>query len=205
MKTPKKYIAQLPFFPGFYESTLDSMIDREVEMAMEGDGKPSDSWYRPSRTWEEVDAEANYGAAFRAIAKAWAEEFGNLLELDFEFESMDSPREYNFTTDRVYVKFGSAVLKKLATARKHLEFGRVVKEKFTSRSGFIPFYSSDSDYGEWLKPLRDWDHNQLMCLIEAYANIHYDGNLRDDIEERSHVYESAQHVWDSVAVNCNDR
>ena len=41
-----------------------------------------------------------------------------------------------------------------------------IKERFSSRDGFMSFYSSD--LGDWPKELKDWDHNQLSTLLEVY-------------------------------------
>lgn len=197
----KTYSAALPGFPGFYESFLDHFIDQEIEYEMEGDGKPGDKYYRPKKTWEEVDQYANYSAAHRAIAQAWVETFASDAGLDMEFEEMVSPREYNFTTDRVFATFGKKTLDKLKSVRNSNIFAEVVKKHFTSRSGFISFYDSDCDSGKWVKPVEEWDHNQLMALIEAYIIARVDddfGHFLEEIIEDPHVYEAAQHVWDKL-------
>lgn len=91
--------------------------------------------------------------------------------IGMSFESMDSPREYNFATDRVYgripLKFMRALLKR-SSAENHATLARVVAERFTSRSGFSSFY--DSDVAAWLAkagPLQEWDHNELGTLLIA--------------------------------------
>lgn len=85
------------------------------------------------------------------------------------FESMDSPREYNFTTDRVYAHIPLAVMRHIlrqSKAEGHATLARVIADNFTSRDGFSSFYSNDA--ADWLaKPLQDWDHNELGHLLMA--------------------------------------
>lgn len=85
------------------------------------------------------------------------------------FESMDSPREYNFTTDRVYANIPLGMLYLLfrkSRAENHATLAAVIAERFTSRSGFISHYSRH--LAEWLeKPLSDWDHNETGTLLIA--------------------------------------
>lgn len=194
-----KKSAALPWFPGFYESVLDSFIDQEIEQEMEGNGEPEGSeYYRGPKTWDEVDEYANYEAARLAISKAWVNAFSKETGLKMEFEEMKSPREYNFTTDRVFVLLPEETLKKLWPMRDSDEFQKVLTDWFTPRSGFIPFYSSDSEGISWSKPIEEWDHNELSALIAAYV-LHSgetEESLLKTLYEESRVYEAAQHVWD---------
>ncbi len=85
------------------------------------------------------------------------------------FEEMVSPREYNFTTDRVFVKVPMRLTRKLFAKSKatgHAMLKTLIAERFTSRSGFISFYSNNID--DWLaKPLAEWDSNELGTLLRA--------------------------------------
>ena len=101
------------------------------------------------------------------------------------FESMDSPREYNFATDRVYGEMPLALLYLLfrrSRAEGHKTFAKVIAERFTSCDGFISGYSRH--IGDWLeKPLRDYDHNETGTLLIAalrlagYAENSFDYDL----------------------------
>lgn len=188
MKTEsEKLIAALPWFPGFYNSSLDSMIDREVEQEMEDNGEE----------WEAVHERCNYPAAFQAITRAWSAELAKECGLSWEFVSLDSPREYNFTTDRVFVRLTPETLTILRGVLESPEFLQECKERFTHRSGFMSFYSPDPS--TWPEDVSDWDHNQLAALIAGY--ILTTGETRESIletlEDKSNVYEAAQHVWDA--------
>jgi len=200
MKT--KFNLAVPFFPGFYESILDAFIDREIEYEMEGFGKPGDEYYRAPQTWEEADRKANYPCARLAIAKAWLAAFGKETGLTLEWETMTSPKEYNFETDRLFADIDANTLAKLATAKDTPEFAEVLKEKFTSRDGFISFYSNDVEGSEWQQPVTEWDHNQLQALLEAWLAVNGfdEESLLDSIHGTSRVYEAANEVWNKPTV-----
>lgn len=185
--TPKKYLAVLPWFPGFYESILDSYIDSEIENEIESTGQD----------WETVDKRCNYSAARLAMWQAWVKRFETESKLEMEPESMSSPREYNFTTDRVFVLLPEASLKKLKPLRSSDEFRHILKEWFTPRPGFIPHYDNYPEAPEWQRPVEQWDHNELSALIAAYVTK-IDSFDVDDLNEHHSVYEAANHVWDSI-------
>lgn len=191
MKTSEYlYLASLPFFPGFYESTLDSLIDQEIEMEMQDSG----------RTWEECGKVANYQAAHIAIAKGWMQAFARETGLDMEFSELQSPREYNFTTDRVFVRLTQKALDKLKPFADTQEFEAVLEDMFTSRSGFSSFYPNDKNVGVWLKPVELWDLNQMQALIHAYVEKEVEPDAMKfsmTLLDRPCVYEAAQHVWDA--------
>lgn len=194
----KKYLAVLPWFPGFYESPLSAMIDGEMEYEMQGEGQPGDEWYRAPKTWEEVDKMANYKSAQLAITKAWVEAFSEEVGLAMEMESLQTPKEYNFTTDRPFIHLPYKSIQRLKPIRKTQEFKEVVKDWFTSYDGFMSFYDNDTESPEWRKPIREYDHNQLSALIAAYAlqQGHDRRSLVTALVQESRVYEAAQHVWD---------
>lgn len=87
------------------------------------------------------------------------------------FESMDSPREYNFSTDRIYGEIPLKVMREIfrrSKAEGHATLAGIIARRFTSRSGFMSFYPSD--LAEWLAkagPLAEWDHNELGTLFLA--------------------------------------
>lgn len=91
-----------------------------------------------------------------------------------EFESMSSPREYNFATDRVFAYIPMATVELLFTRSRvehHEPLRSLIRDSFTSRSGFSSHYDNDLD--EWLaKPLDEWDHNELGTLLVAALKLY---------------------------------
>lgn len=135
----------------------------------------------------------DYSAAYRQVAEVYLSCFDELCGEAFGFtrmrkhqmgnrrintmqlawSDMTSPKEYNFETDRVFAFVPLYLMRRLfAMSRKdgHETLTRVIGSRFTSRSGFISFYSSH--ISDWLeKPLDAWDHNELGALLIACLEI----------------------------------
>lgn len=168
----------MPFFPGFYSSMLSHAVDSAEEQdaeyyaqQQEGPGYLTASEYM-SIIYDCTD----YKKTYQNMARMWVEGFDawcheNLEtpEKSFVMESMVSPREYNFTTDRVFADVPNAVLELLfarSEANGHKALAKVIRDTFTSYDGFMSSYSNTLEV--WLKkPLAEWDHNELDALVEA--------------------------------------
>lgn len=172
----EKSIICLNFFPGFYDSHLSALLDSEEEQFAESQVE----WINDP-TSKEVDAlryTVDYGAANEALSKEWLASVNRQVrsELDYafdaEFESVISPKFYNFMTDQLFVHVSTIKLAGMLVALSTNKAGFVVlteliKDRFTSRDGFISYYSND--VARWLdKPLADWDHNELGTLVEVF-------------------------------------
>lgn len=177
-------IARVLDFPGFYESVLSEALDdaenMEVENIAENHPEPElqairDAMYRHS----------DYSIGFKAITEAYVDWLNHVLDntgIVLAFDSMESPREYNFTTDALFVTINDLALLVRRTDPAMLE--AVIKEQFTSRPGFISFYSND--IRDWrVKPLDKWDHNERGALITAYIRqrMEQEGVTNDDMLE----------------------
>lgn len=149
-------------FSGFYDSLHDSETDRALGQCLsDSNGDPYDSLV--SRAFDCINWRSAHVAYSEAYAQAFAEEF----EIDgLEFESLQSPREYNFTTDRIFVNIPDGEVTRIYAETPRATLDAVAAEWFTSRSGFSSFYSPDvDDWGDMAK----WDHNQLGALVAAYV------------------------------------
>lgn len=180
-----RLIINLPCFPGFYESLLSHEIDhieeQEAEWRAEQDQEEQPEHLRlTAREFADILWRcSDYSAAYHDLAREWVEAFDYVvkdeidLALNLEYESMDSPREYNFATDRVYAHIPwRRVLRLFAISKadKHETLSDTIRRRFTSRSGFISFYPDDLQ--SWLaKPLADWDHNELGTLLLAALQV----------------------------------
>lgn len=161
---------QVPF-PGFYESILSGAIDRAEEMTVESLRENEDydifEYYQIANI---LFDHTNYTAVHLTIAEAWVKEFANYvaeafdLRLGLEFVEMTSPREYNFTTDRVFAKISMPQLRELFELVDKRRLDEECERWLKSRSGFISHY--DHRWRNW-GPLEDWDYNQLGMLLHA--------------------------------------
>jgi hypothetical protein len=107
----------------------------------------------------------DHGELYEKYAESYVEAISELTELDLEFDGLSSPREYNFTTDRIFASISRKSLAEVIRAVRGERLKKMAKEMFTSRSGFISYYSPD--VSEWGR-VEDWDHNQILCALEAY-------------------------------------
>lgn len=154
-------------FSGFYESVHDEALDDALNQIFADDrGDPNDGLINRAFDyikWHEVQIK---------YAEAYAEAFADEFEIKgAKFESMQSPREYNFTTDRIFMEVPQEEMQRIFDETPPMTLSDVAKEMFTSRSGFISFYSSD--WRSW-GPLPTWDHNQCFALIQAHVRMEHD-------------------------------
>lgn len=155
-------------FAGFYQTWHDGEFDNCLEYMFDPEGSGADfSGSLAQRFWDTI----NWCAAQTAYAKAYAGNFAAALGCKVcDWEEMVSPREYNFTTDRLFAKFDAVELRAmLARADIRAELDSVAADMFTSRSGFISNYSPAVGY--WGDDLAEWDYNQRGALLQAAANI----------------------------------
>lgn len=171
-------IVQLPF-AGFYESIHDEQLDRAMERDAEYFASSDNDSYPEAVGMEESDLceilndmadwkkahesySRKYVAAFEGVVK---QETG--IDLRLTFHSMESPRFYNFDTDRIFAQIPLAVVEALRAAVTLGNLAEVIKERHESRSGFCSFYTTDIE--EWArKPVSEWDHNKLETLLIAW-------------------------------------
>lgn len=189
---PIKYLeVNLPF-SGFYESSHDAMIEDAVKDHFQ-DCDTGDDMHAPYEIWHNTDWESLRQAYIVEYTDALLEKFTDETGLQARVQpqsevQMESPREYNFTTDRLFIKVRSSdVSAWFAVSKKdddHATLRNMIEERFTSRDGFASFYSND--LREWLaeKPVTQWDHNQLGTLFNALLEL----ALGDDWERELEGY-----------------
>ena len=176
-----KLLTTIPF-SGFYESLHSSAIDDSInqEFTYDDGMVNNDLAYR---AWDNAD----FGAIRNEYAKEYAKSFGYELGIkSLSFESLKSPREYNFTTDRIFCEIDYSELYGIVKTFDLAEFSAFVRERFTSRDGFISYYSANlADWGK----IESWDHNQCGTALEFYANqengSEFDGWAENAIMEDS--------------------
>ena len=179
-------IVNVPFFPGFYGSILSQALDHAQEREVEcNEERESLQEYHPDTYWPEelrltgwqygepLSDCTDYSAAYEAMARDWCSFFDDWAmdnlgtpANSFKFESMTSPRFYNFETDRVFCTVPLAVMESLWQGIDRDKLQAVIESRHKSRDGFVSFY--DSDLESWLeKSPADMDHNELGTLVVA--------------------------------------
>lgn len=168
----------LPSFHGFYDSIWSDMEDSELEYYQQE--------HNVSMIWDWI--QVNVGDFQQEVCERYAEialnEMNSALGLHLKQGrvSMWSPREYNFTTDKIYV-----VIELSEEDRERIihlilsDYNRLQEEihkHHTSRDGFISFMSNDID--EWLELFRAGDGEDFGLYL-GYA-LYYLWNPDDDFE-----------------------
>ena len=137
-------LATLPF-SGFYESVHMDALEREGEEF-------------PNADWRKV---------FFGYAKEYAAEYLHAAGITGRFEGLESPREYNFATDRIFVDIPADEVRRMLATVDTETLSLVAAERHTTRSGFFSYYSPRVD--DW-GPVDDWDCNQVGTLIIAFVD-----------------------------------
>jgi hypothetical protein len=186
---------RLPF-PGFYCSSFSEQIDHEEDQQAEYLSEEHD--ISQDDAAQILNRHARYSRAFLEVAEKYTAELATWLEMDqgvdvkLEFVDMTSPKEYNFETDRIFANISRRDLAQLYRLAGRDRIAAKALEMFTSRSGFISFYSPD--VRTW-GPLSTWDHNQLYCIIRAIV----DGT---DAEEWCFYSMADANIFSDAYFNC---
>jgi len=141
-------------FSGFYETIHSANLER---LAEDQDGEWS----------EELNSQIDWKEKLKEYAEAYVKAYSKELGVPVVFKALDSPREYNFRTDRIFADMEESDLKELRKEVDEEEMREFVKDHFTSREGFSSFYSGD--YEDWLKQEEPWDHNQWGAMLDVLA------------------------------------
>tara|TARA_R100001163_G_scaffold43340_2_gene32708 strand:- start:400 stop:996 length:597 start_codon:yes stop_codon:yes gene_type:complete len=173
----KKYIETSIHFGGFYESIHDGNIDNMVE-AYEYD-------------FDDVD----YKKTFKSYIESYSSKLESyildeyLVDIDFKNIKLYSPQYYNYSTDIIDCKIDTNQVNSLnEILKKDNEFLSFLKDRTTSYSGFVSFYSYD-------QALNNKDNKLIMYVLEyicnkfndkeiVYGEIEFEIYLTDDGEKK---------------------
>jgi hypothetical protein len=177
-----KLITTVPF-AGFYESYHSQRIDDAMEqLTWDYDGEPIPEV--SSEVADKLYFTCDYTKLHRLYAKDYVEEIAQQTGLKITYESMQSPKEYNFTTDRVFAYIELEEVQRIYKELDMEQLAAYIKKRFTSRDGFSSFYSPH--LSEWDdSDLSKWDHNELGALVECWLeeNNYDDGYLQFNLQE----------------------
>ena len=176
-----KILTVIPF-SGFYESAHDAAMQEEFDSIFHDDrGNFRPSFERPYNAllrlmnWRQ--AEEEYAREYvDSLACYIGEAIGGKMDSRearariLEFESMYSPREYNFGTDRLFAFIPRALLVFMYKETPRAVLAEYVESHFTSRSGFCSFYSNELDSWELDSRLvkgegKPLDHNEAGAIL----------------------------------------
>lgn len=164
-----KHLTTIPFC-GFYDSIHSSELDRGLEQMFSDHDTGCDvNRDLVQRAYDLVD----WRLVHTKYAKEYCENLAERLEIKLEFDELNSPKFYNFTTDRIFAYISTADLMALRKRVDSATLEKEVKQRFTSRDGFSSFYSNK--LVEWPWSPKEWDHNQIGTLLEAVVEDEHGG------------------------------
>lgn len=155
-------------FSGFFHSVHDDAIMGPLQRDFEN---------HDALLYEAIDL-VDWREVQKEYSREYAQNFANCFGLlTLRFESLQSPREYNFATDRIFCHIDCAEARRIFEKTDKKAFEQKARDMFTSRSGFVSFY--DPEVKQW-GSVETWDHNQMYCLFSAYAEQEY---LQGDFDQ----------------------
>jgi len=133
----------LPVFPGFYGTLFEPEEDQEIDSINYNRSEKG----LPEITYDDCkwDYEEHRNRVARACCGVIEHELKGIIDknIDITFQDIHSPREYNFTNDSINVEIDLDINKTKEYLKENEdEFAEFLKERFTSRSGFISFFSN---------------------------------------------------------------
>ena len=202
-----KTIVNIPNFEGFYCSWLDEEINHIARSEAEYFAEEYDLSEDKQQEIEEDFCTQNYDKLQVEICKTYIPYYFEAIEdeIDFElnasFESLTSPKYYNFETDRLFVEIDDIKITMLMNwifNNKLEKLKEVVKDRFTRRDGYIPHYSNDLEaWGD----VDTWDYNQLgtalLVFVDEYADFNY--TLHEYVSETIH-----NHIYSTLSDDMQD-
>jgi hypothetical protein len=178
-ETETELLTTIPF-SGFYETynaaIFDDWLEYELEVLQQDYKVPAEKLEDAGEMFADG---VEWAGCFNAYAVEYVDYFARKFKLGLKFDSLESPREYNFTTDRIFCSLSVDEAKRIYSLVDKEILAKVLASHFTSRDGFISFYSSEIE--ALPEHIDAWDCNQLGCLIEAYC-------LQEEGDDTIHVY-----------------
>jgi hypothetical protein len=178
------------FFPGFYESILESsdMVANEIDQFITDihDNHPK------FEIDEDDDVEVDYKAYENAIANAWARAYATYfpegMVKSWEFDSIVPPRntgygpDYRYGTDKLYLNVELADdwmerMKKFISDNQEW-FEKRIGDDWSSYDGFFSYM--ENNLTGWLKGLEDEDERYISTTL-AYMMMKENDEFWDDV------------------------
>ena len=136
---------------------------------------------------DEVQEKIYFSCDFKKLRELMSADYVECIKrqtgLQVTYESLESPKYYNFSSDIIYAHISPEEVQRIYDETDKAALADYIKERFTSRDGFISFYSPD--LSEWSKDPKTWDHHELGLLVTAWlAEQTYDDEYLDgDMQE----------------------
>lgn len=163
----RKLVPVLVPFTGFYDSPHSDMLDDALrDLAQDDNGDPmkgSEDLWQYVRQWVSREAYA------KLYVEAFSEEMhcATGIPCPLTFVELLSPREYNFTTDKILALVPQSTILHLYELVDKEALNSLIRTLFTSYSGFQSSYPNNLN--EW-GPLVGWDAVKNGTLLNCVWN-----------------------------------
>ena len=167
-------------FGGFYHSIHAQLVEDAVEMMFSDDEGTQNE--QEIEIFDFIKAYNDYSIAYIDKLEDWiADELYIDKSPSFKFVRLQSPKFYNYSTDKIVIditkKDAKAITKALLKSDDHNDqFKDFVIEATTSRSGYIPFYTFE-------EAMKDKDDVLIMFALEYLAGCYNAEDLLCSIHE----------------------
>lgn len=149
-------------FEGFYQSYHEMMFDMAEERLHASEDIDPDEPISITNLLA-----AQYCNRFVQAYKAYLKKRCNLDLPSLTIKTISMSNDYAMSGDRLFVVIDDADREKLFARKTDAALSDVIKQYFTPRPGFIPYYSNAIE--DWTKPPAYWDLNELGALLHAVA------------------------------------
>jgi len=182
----KKIESYLPLFDGFY-NTLFEYCNEDTDIQWYNETHGTDLFYE--------DFDWNYTERHQRISKQVCNIVNGLLSeedinMTINFQKLVSPREYNFTNDSINCEYviSQKEYDKIIDYIKvnWSNFEEYVKDRYTSRSGFISSHSNNAEV--WMNNIKSESHLEhgfgtvleFILQNEGYESSDINKDITDD-------------------------
>lgn len=173
-------------FAGFYDSFLYNS-DMLYNLTMESENLTDKEYYD---FYDDEQGVYTFEKYQQAVAKECVKAlFSNIVQgsndiiKDMQFVALQSPRFYNFETDKLEIEISLDWDKLLIwTQENDGVFNKYLHDEFTSRDGFTSFVPNN--YNEFMSNLQDDFERLSQVIIEFYIlrNLDFDSYEQDCVE-----------------------
>jgi len=186
-------------FEGFYNSFISADIENEIDSLTQYYSESyelnDNEEQLLSNSFLSVNNNNFYNEICKDYVSFYIDKFNERFKdftLKATYKCFISPKEYNFETDRIFIEIEENhcidFIKYIIKNYKK-ELDKKIKERFTSRSGFISFY--ENNLKSWTNNYKEWDCNMIGTCFELF-----------DIEEDEDiVYSLREYLSETISEN----
>lgn len=189
-ETVQTKLIRIPF-QGFYETIHDDVFERYLEY--EAEHIAEENGLEDYEVADVLYDNTDWKLVRNAYAKQYADDFLNEISENIPIFKviLQSPREYNFSTDTITVEIPMENWKEMVRLVPMDQAQKYATEWLEPRSGFIPHYPQDMN--QW-GPIESWD----PALTEVVVRALFEDITGVDCDEFQEDYAGRQCPFETV-------